>query len=206
MALQHLNTGLDYRAKARAPVGQRRVAENLPGEVKIAGRLRNDVARDIGHEPNGGLGCRRQAINDGLGAFAGTVKPTLRAVGHAHAVGIIEEDQAGHGGAAPAGGGGVLKCRPRERERQQREQQTPQCEQQPVLDVHPALVARDAGVQEAHCGPGDPADVVPVEQVDDNRHTEGAEANQHEWIQKAHGLPGGGATAEGEVAAEHFVK
>ena len=72
---------------------------------------------------------------------------------------------------------------------EQQQQEAAQEEQDEILDAHPPLVLLDGDVQEPHRAPDHPLELPAVQQMDDDGHRHGGNAEpEQQWIQEAHQL------------------
>ena len=185
-ATERVECLLQRGENVRRAIRQRRFAERLAGEIQIKRRLRDDRLHEVAGEEHRRRAAGRHRIQRLLRSLTRLVEARGRAVAHAHALGIIEDDDASHFGLAEE----IIRVgenrRTRQRQREQRQQQAAQGEENHVLDAHPPLVLLDGILQETHRRPDDLVELPPVQQMDDDRHRHRGQAGQHDGIEETH--------------------
>ena len=166
------------RKQIRGMMADLRPIQLRMGLIQIVGRLVNDASHNIRSQQHADGRARWQGIHRGLGGLTSLLKggasaaiaafPGLQA--KIHAVGIIQNHDAGDLGLTQDVGGGILQSRPSQRQRQQGHQRATDQQQDQIFDAHAALVLVDAQLHKLHRRPRHRLEFPPVEQVNDDRH------------------------------------
>ena len=170
-----------------AAVGEWGIADGSAREIHIEGGLGNRALDNIGCEQDGSRGADGHGIDRFECCIARLIETGHAAVAHAHAIGVVEDDDAGDFGLAEEVGGFGEDRGPREGERQQHHEQTAEREQDHVFDAHAPLILFDAGFDETHRRPNDLLKFAAIEQMNDDRHRDGGETGEENGIQERHG-------------------
>ena len=184
--LERVDGLLQGRENVRGAVGERRFAQRLAGKIEIEGRLGNGALHDVAGKQHGRGAAGGHGVQRAFRRLLRLFEARARAVAHAHALRVIENDDARDLALAKDIGRVRQDGRPRQRQREQGEQQAAQGEQDHVLDAHPPLVLLDGVLQETHRGPDDLVKLPPVQQVNDDRNRHRGQTREHDGIEETH--------------------